>query len=288
LNYRGTGLWRAGSVLLSAYLLFQAFPAARGDATYKTMNDMIVEADVIAVVRIERVDDVNIKKSQWTYSKRAVTSPLQVVKGTLPQSFSILGGENFRCAQCKFEPGKALVFLDRDGDAYVGNNWQFSIRPIRDTRLEWFKDENSLVMEPKPAKIVIAKVKSKVRQDADLEKLPQCMETLRKAKFLSDGVRGEGVSVTTEYTAYKEALALKGVEPEALELMLKRATPAGKIYTALLMAKHYPTFGKEVLESIKSDNRKITCRTGCEVLDFTVGQAATELLTKKKFLGFAI
>lgn len=260
-------------------------------AAFKSATDMIADADVIAVVRVESVENASVKSGHWTYSKRAVTVPLQVIKGKVPGKFYMLGGENFICAQCNYEPGKALVFLKKEGDAFRGNNWHLSIRPIRESKVEWFKEGGKSLfdMQPMPLKVVVPKVRRQVKQDEQLEQLPACMETLRKAAYLADGTIGEQAKVAPEFLAYKEALRLKGVEPDQLELMLKRATPAGKIYTAMVMAKHYPSFAKEVLEQIQTDRDPVVIRSGCEVLhDFTVGQAASELLNKKKFMGFSI
>lgn len=264
---------------------------ADAKAAFKSMTDMIVDADVIAVVRVENVENASVKSATWTYSKRATTVPLQVLKGTLPDKFHMLGGENFLCARCNYEPGKALVFLKKEGNAYRGNNWHLSIRPIRESKVEWFKEDGKslLDLQPVPLKVVLPKVRRQVKQDEQLENLPACMETLRKAAYLADGTIGEQAQAAPEFTAYKEGLKLKDVGTDQLELMLKRATPAGKIYTALLMAKHYPSFAKEVLEQIKDDRDPVVVRSGCEVLhDYTVGQVASELLTKKRFMGFSI
>lgn len=274
---------------LCAWLLTPV--SADAKAAFKSMTDMIVDADVIAVVRVENVENTSVKSATWTYSKRATTVPLQVLKGTLPDKFYMLGGENFICAQCNYEPGKALVFLKKEGNAYRGNNWHLSIRPIRESKVEWFKEDGKslLDLQPVPLKVVLPKVRRQVKQDEQLENLPACMETLRKAAYLADGTIGEQAHAAPEFTAYKEGLKLKGVGTDQLELMLKRATPAGKIYTALLMAKHYPSFATEVLNQIKDDRDPVVVRSGCEVLhDYTVGQVASALLTKRKFMGFSI
>ena len=121
-------------------LVFAA--AATGKAAFKSKTQMIESSDAIAVVDITATDKVSIKGKHWTYAQKATAKVEQTLKGKLPETISLYGDEDFICARCHFEIGKYLVFLNRDGDNLVGNNWQPSARKITADKVEGFNDED--------------------------------------------------------------------------------------------------------------------------------------------------
>jgi hypothetical protein len=119
--------------------------ACQARAAFKSKVQMIETAEVIAVVEITNSEKVSVKGAHWTYSQKATASVESVVKGSLPGNVFLYGDENFRCARCRFNKGRYLVFLHRDGELLTGNNWHLSVRKITGTSqqtVEWFDNEN--------------------------------------------------------------------------------------------------------------------------------------------------
>jgi hypothetical protein len=101
-------------------------------------QEMIRQSEVIAIVDISVVEKTKTKGDHWTYRQKASAIVSQTLKGSPQRDVSLYGDEDFICAQVKFQPGRYLVFLHHDGDLLVGSNWHLSVRPIRDTQIEWY------------------------------------------------------------------------------------------------------------------------------------------------------
>ncbi len=127
-------------------------------AAYMGKDDMIKQSVAIAVVNIAKVDKVSTKGDHWTYRKKGSAHVEQIIKGKLPSEFKILGAEDFICAQCQFEPGRYLVFLKKDKELWVGNNWHLSVRPIVNGNVEWFEKT-----ETKPLPEVISEIQTRMK-----------------------------------------------------------------------------------------------------------------------------
>jgi hypothetical protein len=124
--------------LLAVALLAGAAPGAWAKAAYVGEDEMIRQAEVIALVDISRVEQAETKGGQFDYREIAHATVRQTLKGALPQAVNLYGDETFICAQVRFAPGRYLVFLRRDGGLLVGCNWHLSVRPIKDAQVEWF------------------------------------------------------------------------------------------------------------------------------------------------------
>ncbi len=125
-------------------------PAVWAKAYFADAKEMVEQSVAIAIVDIESVKAVEEKGSIWTYRERAQAKVQQQLKGSLPKNVQLFGQETFICAQVRFQPGRYLVFLKRDGDKLVGANWHLSVRPIKDGQVEWFsgKDRRELSWQP--------------------------------------------------------------------------------------------------------------------------------------------
>lgn len=130
-------------------------------AYYPTAKEMIQKADCIAVVQIEKCaeKETNIGLG---YRQLSTASVKNTIKGTLPKTITILGAENFKCAQCSFPAGESMVFLTKaENGSYVGAAWGISNLPITDGNVPWFKDLNSRQSDVKKSlKDVIAEIKN--------------------------------------------------------------------------------------------------------------------------------
>jgi hypothetical protein len=113
---------------------------AYAEAYYASSVEMIETASAIAIVQIAQVEAVEQAGERVKYGQKALASVEQVVKGELPDRIALYGDEDFICAQVHLAPGKFLVFLRRDGDLWVGVNWELSVRPIRGDEVQWYGD----------------------------------------------------------------------------------------------------------------------------------------------------
>jgi hypothetical protein len=124
--------------------------AANAKARFAPRDEMIREADAIAVVEITRVDKASVKRG-WTYSEAATARVERVLKGQLPATIRIHGGEDFICASTHYKPGRILVFLRRVGPLYVSANWHLGVRPITGGTVEWYaRAGDPYTMKPLP------------------------------------------------------------------------------------------------------------------------------------------
>jgi hypothetical protein len=156
------------SLLLPALLVSLLLPAlpAGAKAYFAGKKEMVGWSVAIAVVEVGKVEEVDAKGEHWTYRQRATAKVSDVLKGELPKEITLYGAETFICAQCKLAEGKHLIFLKKDGDKWVGSNWQLSVRPITDDKVEWYVDgKSALEQKPAPFKDVLAEVRKLVNEE---------------------------------------------------------------------------------------------------------------------------
>ena len=130
-------LWKFLVVLFAASLA-GVVPHADAKADHAPEDEMIERAEVIAIVDISRVEKTETKSQPFNYRQIAHATVHQTLKGKLPKEIKLYGGESFECAQVHFTPGRSLVFLRHAGEFLVGCNWHLSVRPIKDTEVEWY------------------------------------------------------------------------------------------------------------------------------------------------------
>jgi hypothetical protein len=128
---------------------------------------MIERAEVIAIVNITHVEKADTKGTNWNYREIANATIEQTLKGTVPQTVKLYGGEDFICAQVHFTPGRHIVFLRRDGGLLVGCNWYLSVRPIKDVQVEWYVEGKRMDLSWQPLATVIERIKDKPDKPKD-------------------------------------------------------------------------------------------------------------------------
>jgi len=143
-----------------AILCVGTAPSALAKAAYADEEQMIERAEVIAIVNVTRVEKAETKGAHWTYSEIANATVEQTLKGTLPQSVKLYGGEDFICAQVHFAVGRYIVFLRRDGDLLVGCNSHLSVRPIKDKQAEWYVAGEHMTLSWQPLDAVLKRIKN--------------------------------------------------------------------------------------------------------------------------------
>ena len=137
-------------------------------ARYAQKKDMIKEAECIAVVNITKVEEENKKEKSWTYRQKASATIEQCLKGDVKGSIAIYGMEDFICAQCRYEKGRFILFLRKDGSLWVGSNWHLGIRPIKEKHVQWFKDDRAFFeMKDTPLDHVIDEIKTVVKEQKE-------------------------------------------------------------------------------------------------------------------------
>jgi hypothetical protein len=146
------------NILLFLMLVGIASPCF-AKARYAQKKDMIREAECIAIVNVTKVEKADKKEKSWTYRQKATATVEQCLKGDVKGDIVIYGLETFKCAQCRYEKGRFILFLRKDGTLWVGSNWHLGIRPINKDKVQWFKgDETRFEMKPTPLDDVIEEI----------------------------------------------------------------------------------------------------------------------------------
>jgi len=111
---------------------------------------------------------------QWDYSQRAKAKVVRKLKGEIRDNFVLHGSENNIDAQCRLKKGRFLAFLTKDGIFWVGANWQLSLRPIVDNKIEWYvSDDKSLPMTFQAEKSVIDEIQARINEPTNSPKAEQ-------------------------------------------------------------------------------------------------------------------
>jgi hypothetical protein len=139
---------------------------AHAKAAFFGKAQIVKESAAIAIVEITAVEQVETRSEHWTYRQRATARVEQQLKGPIMkhQVLTLLGDETFICAQCRFAPGKYLVFLQKSGESFTGTNWQLSTRAVCTVegkeQIDWYAgDDDVHAVKAMPAEEVIAEVK---------------------------------------------------------------------------------------------------------------------------------
>jgi len=155
--------------IIGLFVLLPAFASiAHAKAAFAAKAEMVQRSAAIAVVNITRVDPAAVKGQHWTYRQLATARVESVLKGDLRAGdpISLHGEEDFICAQCRFAPGRYLVFLNQDSGLWVGSNWHLSVRPINtdakgEQTVEWYADDKrTLELKSQPLADVLADVRT--------------------------------------------------------------------------------------------------------------------------------
>jgi hypothetical protein len=144
---------------------------AQAKAAYAAKAEMIKRCAAIAVVEVTAVETVEVKGQHWTYSQKSSAKVESVLKGDLPKNAAIAihGQEDFICAQCRFPPGRYIVFLNLDAGLWVGSNWHLSVRPITTDKqgaqtVDWYAEDKSIATKPQPLADVLSDVKRHIAE----------------------------------------------------------------------------------------------------------------------------
>jgi|AntRauTorckE6833_2_1112554.scaffolds.fasta_scaffold07864_2 hypothetical protein len=139
-----------------------------------TRSEMISKATVIAIVRLEEPKEAQSGGSgrdpfaasgdSLSYSQQANVHVEKLLKGKISNEFTLYGEATFEQAP-SLSKGRFLVFLSQDGELWACNNWQLSLRPIKDTEVEWYEsDEARLPMQFQKLQDVVLQVEAALEE----------------------------------------------------------------------------------------------------------------------------
>lgn len=120
------------------------------------------------------------------------------------------------------------------------------------------------VSYPSPAftsELMTGVVSEKLSGDSFAEtksKVVPCLAQLKVAERFCGRYTGFGASQTKDFLAYEKALSLGGAIRTDLEELLKTASPAGRLYAAILLERLDPPAGREALKQMLTDNSTVT------------------------------
>jgi len=147
-----------------AVWFISSVPGLFAKAYFAGAQEMVQGSVAIAILDISNVEAVEVKGDHWTYRERAQATVDRTLKGSLPQQVQLFGNETFICAQVRFQPGRYLVFLRKDGEKLVGANWHLSVRQIKDDQVEWYSGKQRLDLSWQPLSAVVEQVSELIKQ----------------------------------------------------------------------------------------------------------------------------
>jgi hypothetical protein len=264
---------------------------AQAKAYFASLKEMVERSEAIALADLGPVKSIKVKGQTWTYSRESQATLIETYKGKLPKSFTIRGGEDFRCAHVSLAEGKNLLFIKKEGDYYIGANWMSSCIQVKDNKIPWFKteDERHPQEESKVTlEQAIKDVKALVNGKSMGIKLPDYLKTLMSADDFTDHIIGEAPRESPQWTAYKKAKAESAKIKTELQYVAANGSPAGKLYAACALMSSDKKAGMDLLNSWKDQKVELLYRSGCRGTRETLGSISKSLAETGKFLNFSV
>lgn len=122
------------------------------------------------------------------------------------------------------------------------------------------------------------------RRPPKVTNLPQAWQTLKTAEQLSSATVGEAAAPSREYQAFLAIAPLAGSHRVEIDNLIIDGSPAGKLYGASLLYAVDHKAGLAALKKLADSQEKVTYRSGCEVMNETVGAIARSLLKTGRFM----
>jgi hypothetical protein len=150
--------------------------------------------------------------------------------------------------------------------------------------LEMIQNDHGVVVEQLGDVMVIRKVSEwatawlkGLAMAPSQRELPPYLMTLSKATRLEGKALGAMARPSNLYQAFEQSLQAVPNRPN-LERLLRKATPAGRIYAAMLLVKLDPKAGRQALDQMRSDQTPLTVAAGCTTMKTTIGAAVDDIL----------
>ncbi len=121
-----------------------------------------------------------------------------------------------------------------------------------------------------------------------IEKMPLCLQKLFRATSFDDSHKGETAEASENYKAYAEAASMiSGLESTDLEYLRDHASPAGRVYAAVLLKSSGRVGDNLSFEKLLKDNSELTYRSGCKGIKTTVGEVASGFMKNGRYYNFS-
>ena len=112
------------------------------------VDEMIRDADAIAIVKIVEVEPEKLEEQTWRYKDMVASIEVkETIKGDLSKVRSIYIPNEFPCAVVDVTPGEYLVFLQRRKGVMTNANWHLSLRAIHGDTVSWFSENDNDVSD---------------------------------------------------------------------------------------------------------------------------------------------
>ena len=164
--------------------------SASAKARFMNRDEMIGSSDLIAVVDVVKVTKVDPKLTCSDQRVRATVKT--IIKGNHAEQLTFIAPCFYPCAITNVAAGPQIVFLKIDSSRsipIVGTNWMYSYRPIRDSKVEWFKDGKSLDLTNRPMSKVVSDINAIIKtQPPEQQEGPPC----KASEHPFFGLRGWG------------------------------------------------------------------------------------------------
>jgi hypothetical protein len=165
-------LQRAGSgfgIAALTSLLPQSHSFAK--AVFFGEEDLVLKSAAIAVIDLgtpvkneENNDPFAPSPTLMPCTTKVPAKTIQRIAGDLPNTFTMYGDEIFICARCHLNKGRFLAFLCKEKEQWVGTNWDFSLRPVTDGKIEWYPQPSNpagaITMVYQDSEAVLARVQA--------------------------------------------------------------------------------------------------------------------------------
>ena len=127
--------------------------AAHAKAYFAPKGEMISNSVVVALVEIIDV------KSLEPGGQQATATVKRRLHGEVGANLNFRVPCFFPCAITQVTNGTYLVFLSKGEQGLQGCNWHLSYRPVKDGKIEWYKNDSPHELEWRPIEDVLKEVK---------------------------------------------------------------------------------------------------------------------------------
>jgi len=134
-------------IILSFLFLCFFSNIAFAKAYFADKEKMILKSDFIAIVNITNV--IFIETDKQYRNQEANASVNKILKGNTENNITFFVPCFFPCAVASVKKGPYIVFLKHEKNKLSGVNWGLSYRPIKNNKVEWYSNEDTLKLEEK-------------------------------------------------------------------------------------------------------------------------------------------
>lgn len=110
------------------------------------------------------------------------------------------------------------------------------------------------------------------------------VEVLKNASALIQRERGDTNQASKEWLAFQKFKKIGNLGRDAIEGLLQKATPAGRLYAVILLRGLDPVESSKVLTKMKTQSDKMLYIQGCSVETTTVGALAKRIINGEELV----